>query len=208
MIDAWPTIARKTEISPFTASGDRRSRVLNGQVALNHTSLPRRHHAAICRRASARPRNRTKYSYGGGNPLVNIDPEGLTYFCMYSQSSGRFSCFDNDGKGKQVIDDPGCYAGNGPSKNNPADQCKKDQGPLPRGWYDIGSGYNHRLGNPTFKLDPQSGTNMCTPLRDNMRIHADKMSSPGNASDGCIVCSKKTRDQLQRGGGGTLLVTQ
>jgi RHS repeat-associated protein len=148
------------------------------------------------------------YAYGGSNPLVNIDPEGLTYFCMYSQSSGRFSCFDNDGKGKQVIDDPGCYAGNGQSKNNPADQCKKDQGPLPRGWYDIGSGYNHRLGNPTFKLDPQPGTSMCTPLRDNMRIHADKLSSPGNASDGCIVCSKKTRDQLGRGGGGTLFVTQ
>jgi uncharacterized protein RhaS with RHS repeats len=148
------------------------------------------------------------YAYVGGNPLLYADPEGLTYFCMYSQASGRFSCFDNDGKGKQVIDDPGCYAGNGASKNNPADQCKKDQGPLPRGWYDIGQGYNSRLGNPTFKLDPQAGTNMCTPLRDNMRIHADRLSNPGSASDGCIVCSKKTRDQLRRGGGGTLLVTQ
>jgi RHS repeat-associated protein len=25
------------------------------------------------------------YAYGGSNPLVNIDPEGLTYFCMYSR---------------------------------------------------------------------------------------------------------------------------
>ena len=44
------------------------------------------------------------YAYGGSNPLINIDPEGLTYFCMYSQFSGRLSCFDNDGRGKQVID--------------------------------------------------------------------------------------------------------
>src|SRR4051794_41001513 len=52
-----------------------------------------------------------------------------------------------------------------------------------------GPGYNHkRLGNPTFNLNPQPGTNMCTPLRDEMRIHADSATHPGDASDGCIVC--------------------
>jgi len=149
------------------------------------------------------------YAYGGANPLLNIDPEGLAYFCMYSQSSGKFSCFDNDGKGKQVIDDQSCCAGKGKHKNNPNDQCVKDLGPLPRGWYDFGQGYTHKkLGPLTFNLDPQSATNMCTPLRNVMRIHGDSAAHPGGASDGCIVCGKKTRDQLQRGGGGTLLVTQ
>jgi RHS repeat-associated protein len=148
------------------------------------------------------------FGYAGSAPLMNIDSLGLSYFCMYSQSSGRLTCFDDGGAGKQKIDDPGCYAGKGKSKNNPKDECAKDRGPLPRGWYDIGAGYNHPgLGNPTFNLNPQSGTNMCTPLRDNMRIHADSSSHPGQASDGCIVCKKSTRDQLRRGGGGALLVT-
>ena len=108
-----------------------------------------------------------------------------------------------------MIDDPGCYAGKGNHKNNPNDQCVKDLGPLPRGWYELGQGYSHKkLGPLTFNLNPQGGTNMCTPLRNLMRIHGDSRSNPGNASDGCIVCGKKTREQLQRGGGGTLLVTQ
>jgi uncharacterized protein RhaS with RHS repeats len=148
------------------------------------------------------------YAYGGGNPLVNIDPEGLAYFCMYSQSSGKFTCFDNDGKGKQVIDGK-CYSGNGPGLNNPKDQCVPFSGPLPRGWYDIGQGRDGKLGKPMFNLDPQPGTNMCTPVRNLMRIHADNGQGNNSASDGCIVCkSRELRNQLRRGGGGTLLVTE
>jgi hypothetical protein len=125
---------------------------------------------------------------------------------MYSQSSGGFSCFGDDGKGKQVIDAK-CYSGRGQSKNNPNDQCIANKGPLPRGWYDIDQGYNHRkLGNPTFNLKQQPGTNMC--MRDLFRIHADSAAHPGDASDGCIVCDKAIREQVRRGGGGTLLVTQ
>jgi RHS repeat-associated protein len=148
------------------------------------------------------------YGYDGGNPLVNIDPEGLAYFCMYSQGKGQLSCFDNNGAGKQVIDDPNCYAGKGKHKNVPSDDCLKDRGPLPKGWYDISSGFSSSKGNPTFKLTPHGSTFMCVPLRNNMLIHADSSAHPGAASDGCIVCKKSTRDQLNSGGGGTLLVTQ
>jgi RHS repeat-associated protein len=148
------------------------------------------------------------YGYDGGSPLVNIDPLGLAYFCMYSQGKGHLSCFDNNGAGKQIIDDPGCYAGKGKHKNVPSDDCLKDRGPLPKGWYDIGSGFSSPKGNPTFKLTPHASTFMCVPLRNKMLIHADSNAHPGAASEGCIVCKKSTRDQLNSGGGGTLLVTQ
>jgi len=145
------------------------------------------------------------YAYVGSNPLVYVDEEGLTYFCIYRQGSGNLSCFDQDGRGKQKIDG-GCYSGKGKKKNDPTQQCAAKEGPLPRGWYGISGGYKSDHGNPTFGLAPHAGTEMC--LRSQFLIHADSDRHPGESSDGCIVCDKKIRDQLQRGGGGTLLVTE
>lgn len=63
MIDARTATASTPRIPVLTASGARRLLGSSRPFALNHTSFPRRHHAATCRRPSARPRNRTKYNY-------------------------------------------------------------------------------------------------------------------------------------------------
>ncbi|NJD87713.1 MAG: RHS repeat protein [Betaproteobacteria bacterium] len=89
MIDARPSIALRTEISPFTASCARRSRVLNGQFALNHTSLPRRHHAAICLTSSPRSWNRTKYTYDaqGRTATRTVTIDGVALATLFGRDS-------------------------------------------------------------------------------------------------------------------------
>lgn len=113
-------------------------------------------------------------------------------------------CFDTK-TDKQTVNAQ-CYAGYGDDRNNPKSQNLKNRGPIPQGWWDIGRGYPHpELGNPTFNLDPQAGTDSFT--RDAFRIHADNARGDRSASKGCIVCNRSVREQVQRmGPGGTLLV--
>lgn len=103
----------------------------------------------------------------------------------YVQSTGELINPDGSVEGSG-------YSGRGNSKNVPGDQCKVDQGPIPRGWYDIGPAQTHpKLGPLAMYLDPDSGNKMCG--RSAFYIHGDSASHPGDASDGCIIMNKTIR---------------
>ena len=86
------------------------------------------------------------------------------------------------------------YAGRGRGKNNPNEQCVTDEGPIPRGWWTIGSATN---GGPTrisLPLTADSGADVCG--RSGFFVHGDSILNPGSASHGCIILSKATRERM------------
>jgi hypothetical protein len=87
------------------------------------------------------------------------------------------------------------YAGTIGYYNDPAKECVKNKGPLPRGKYTIGAPYNSTKTGPyTLPLIPDSSNNMCG--RDEFRIHGDSRRDPGTASEGCIILIIKHRKKI------------
>ena len=131
------------------------------------------------------------YSYVKNNPIKLIDPLGL--YCVYSQSTGRMTCYD-DRTDERYYDETGYSGrddGSKKGRNNPDMQDVKDIGPIPRGlWYwgsPIGGGYN--------PLVPAPG-NTCFDTRRNCYTffsHRDNSAHTYSASKGCIVLSDKRR---------------
>ncbi len=108
----------------------------------------------------------------------------------YSQSTG-----DLFSPGGDLVDTG--YAGKGNAKNDPDQQCVADTGPIPRGFYDIQPGITHpKLGPVALRLEPDTGNNMCG--RVGFFIHGDKVSDPGNASEGCIIMKRTTRETVDQ----------
>lgn len=111
----------------------------------------------------------------------------------YSQRSGIFT-FPN---GRRVQ----CYSGKGAEINNPAKQCVKNKGPLPRGVYTIGPRHRHRTtGADSMRLTPARGNAMCG--RAGFLIHGGRFTSArsGPSSQGCIIMPLTQRRQIVRGG--------
>ena len=88
------------------------------------------------------------------------------------------------------------YSGFGAGKDNPAMEGVQNIGPIPKGRWIIGNGFDGPLGKPEFRLTPAPGTN--THGRSAFLIHADSSRHPGRASEGCIVCSLNARRQIGR----------
>lgn len=106
----------------------------------------------------------------------------------YSQSTGEL--FNGGG----TLIDTG-YAGKGAAKNDPDQQCVADMGPIPRGFYTIDPAVTHpKLGPVALRLEPDASNNMCG--RAGFFIHGDKVSDPGNASEGCIIMKRSTRESV------------
>jgi hypothetical protein len=104
----------------------------------------------------------------------------------YSQSSGEL--FNAAG----TLIDTG-YAGKGNAKNDPDQQCVADMGPIPRGYYNIQPAVTHpKLGPVAIPLDPDTSNTMCG--RSGFFMHGDKVSDPGNASEGCVIMKRTTRE--------------
>jgi len=81
----------------------------------------------------------------------------------------------------------------GEHQNNPASQCIKDTGLLPRGRYRMepaGEGSKYKK---AISLIPLPGTNMCPSKRHSFFIHGDNRQYPRTGSTGCIVLSLKAR---------------
>lgn len=106
---------------------------------------------------------------------------------IYQQSTGHLT--KND-----VLIAVG-YSGAKPDgENNPEMQNVVGIGPIPQGQYIIGPAYNDigGLGPCVMHLDPLADTN--TFGRSLFRMHGD--NSTNNASHGCIIMGKNTRNQI------------
>lgn len=69
------------------------------------------------------------------------------------------------------------YSGRPGYKNDSANECVKDNGPLPRGTYTIGPAFYHRRTRAwTMRLTPYIENQMCG--RDGFMIHGDSAAHP------------------------------
>lgn len=91
------------------------------------------------------------------------------------------------------------YAGYGPGKNNPAFECVKNIGPLPKGKYTINAPYDSKkVGEYALVLTADIHNKMYG--RDDFRIHGDAIANPGSASQGCIILPLAIRQLIWRSG--------
>jgi hypothetical protein len=100
----------------------------------------------------------------------------------------------------------GCgYAGRGVGKNNPLMQNVSNVGPLPAGTYTIESPVDTEThGLYVLWLTPDPMNEMFG--RTGFGIHGDSIDNPGNASEGCIVLPRITREAIWESGDRQLLV--
>lgn len=115
----------------------------------------------------------------------------------YDQASGRL-CRDN-----QFL--VAGYSGHGDGKNSPQHEQDECIGPIPRGFYRIGSPFKSETHGPhVLRLFPDVGTN--TWGRSGFLIHGDSIKNPGEASLGCIVIPLFARERISDSGDNKLHV--
>ena len=99
------------------------------------------------------------------------------------------------------------YAGHGLGLNNPAAQFIEGVGPLPCGWYTIGTPFDHpHCGPYAMRLTPDACTEMNG--RAGFLMHGDNAASNHSASDGCIVMARDIREAVWASGDRRLLVVE
>jgi Protein of unknown function (DUF2778) len=98
------------------------------------------------------------------------------------------------------------YSGRVPEgRNKPDQQCVKDVGPVPRGWYTIEEPRSKPKKPFYMPLTPNPGTDTCG--RDAFQIHGDNQTH--TASTGCIVISPRSlREEIWESGDRTLRVVR
>ena len=97
------------------------------------------------------------------------------------------------------------WAGNGPGLNNPDFESVRNVGPLPKGFYTIGTPYDHtpengyprNLGPYVMNLTPDDSNEMYG--RGDFRIHGAAITNPDMSSDGCIVQARPARERIWNG---------
>jgi Protein of unknown function (DUF2778) len=96
------------------------------------------------------------------------------------------------------------YSGSSEGRNDSSKECERNVGPIPRGYYNIGS----ERSNPTAVTLPLTADDpsYCNPTRDGFLIHGDNTS--GTASTGCIVIGRITRERIRDSGDIRLRVVQ
>ena len=113
----------------------------------------------------------------------------------YAQSTGRLS------HDEQSFGECG-YSGFEDGKNNPAKQDEPDLGPIPQGRYTIGPVEFENTDGPhgpfVLPLIPDAGNEMFG--RSGFLIHGDSLADPGNASRGCIILPRETREEMAQSG--------
>jgi len=144
---------------------------------------------------------------------VKVEPDAATVSLMqttasarslvYAQATGNLFIKSNGRYDLLATGYSGSEAEGG--KNDPSKQCEKDVGPIPRGSYKIGP---PGPGPSPFSLPltPDPSNEMCG--RSGFYIHGDSISHPGNASTGCIILNKASREDIVRTGIATLIVVE
>lgn len=116
---------------------------------------------------------------------------------VYEQSTGRFrilAVVDGTDEERTIHTADG-YAGRGGCKNAPRCEKVQSRGPLPRGFYRVGAPRHHpRLGPLALPLHPLRVTEMYG--RSGFYIHGDSAKDPGNASHGCIILPRASREAI------------
>jgi hypothetical protein len=110
----------------------------------------------------------------------------MTNEWTYSQGTGKLT----DPTGRVVAVG---YSGNGPGLNNCEMQNVKAVGPIPQGFWVMGSPYNSKnVGPYAIPLKAVLGTN--TYGRSAFLIHGDNAKKDNSASHGCIIVSRAVRN--------------
>ena len=116
----------------------------------------------------------------------------------YSQLTGRV--YDTNGV-LLGVGYAGGDKGNVPEGvNNPEMQDVPNVGPLPCGFYVMGTPYDHPVCGPFFiPLTPNPANRMFG--RGGFGMHGDLIDAPGQhkASDGCIIMARDVRETLAAG---------
>ena len=113
----------------------------------------------------------------------------------YVQSTGQLLTVD-DGGWKVVGTG---YSGKGEHKNDPGSQALHNLGPIPRGFYTIGPPVNSETHGPfCLPLIPDASNAMFG--RAFFLIHGDSKQHPGEASEGCIIQNRATREAVWNSG--------
>lgn len=105
------------------------------------------------------------------------------------------------------------YSGKGRGRNNPALQCLRGIGPIPRGRWRMMNIYDSaRVGPRTITLWRVGDENFDdfdqTTGRSAFRIHGDSIRAPGTASKGCIILPRSIREAMWRSGDRELEVVE
>lgn len=114
---------------------------------------------------------------------------GTISLARYSQSSREFAIFapiDETPNERVVFDTTATGAGN----NNPADQHRRNLGPLPVGLYWVRLEASPKFRAPAFRLHPYPGNAMHG--RSGFWIHG------GTRSEGCILLPPAAREAVSR----------
>ena len=111
---------------------------------------------------------------------------------IYSQSKGSM-CDATDEKNPRILGRG--YSGHPPFVNDPCAEALKARGPIPRGKYRVSHPWNHvRLGSVAMFLEPVDPAAMKG--RSGFFIHGDNSYGNNTASHGCIILSRKIRDEI------------
>ena len=147
------------------------------------------------------------YAYVGGNPLKYFDSQGLSWTCFYEISSGHIGCYDDE-TDEKTYEDKKCYSGYGEDKNKKESQFKENKGPLPEGAWRVGGVYDSRKTGPfTVVISPDDSSNKVysgSRKLETFRLHGD--NGRGTASEGCLICSRATREAIYKNDGGGALI--
>lgn len=96
------------------------------------------------------------------------------------------------------------YSGKGIYKNKPKMEDKVGLGPIPAGKYTISAPRtSDKTGPYVLPLTPVGHT---ARGRTAFQIHGDSINDPGNASSGCIILWRTTREKIWDSGDKTLIV--
>lgn len=121
---------------------------------------------------------------------------------IYEQKNGRLRESDANGDKVAAAD---LYSGFGPGKNDPLAQHLPGVGPIPQGFYLLGSveADEYKHGPVAIHLVPVAGQ---TFGRSGFMVHGDSKEHPGAASHGCIIAPRVLRERMALGTGNARLL--
>jgi RHS repeat-associated protein len=143
------------------------------------------------------------YAYVGNDPINWVDSSGLRW--EYSQTTGELRYVDENGDSTLIATGYSGTNRNGyNSRNNPTEQWRRDNGPIPQGQWRIGEQTNTRRLRAALPLIPMNGTE--TFGRTGFFAHGEGTQHPNDSSDGCIILPPNIRERINNSGDNILVV--